>query len=206
MTLSEFKAATIERGIDWSAARALYDSIRADELAQRDRATEFRREAYRRLSGDEHGGRFKLAHAREFGGGDYTTIPGFDVMAASLRAEYPEFVGAETAAADLWEVITAPAPEAPPAADTMRRALDRAEIECPGAPGSARDLISIREAAQLADVSEQWLRRLVAAGKLAGYRVGKSYVVSRAAAARFKRHPTAGRPRNTETAFSDCPF
>lgn len=206
MTLSEFKAATIERGIDWPSARSLYDSMRADELAKHDRATEFRREAYRRLSGDEHGGRFKAGHRHEFGGGDYTTIPGFDVVAESLRAEYPEFIGDDTAAADLWEVITSPAPEAPVAADTMRRALERADVECPGAPGSARDLISIRDAAVLADVSEQWLRRLVAAGKLAGYRVGKSYVVSRAAAARFKRHPTAGRPRNTESVFSDCPF
>lgn len=205
-TLSEFKAAAVERGIDWSSARSLYDSMRAEELAQHDRQAEFRREAYRRLSGDEHGGRFKVGHRKEFNGGDHTTIPGFDVVAESMRAEYPEFLGAETAAAELWDMLTTPAPEPPPAADTMRRALERAAEECPAAPGSMRDMVSIREAAALADVSEQWLRRLVASGKLAGYRVGKSYVVSAAAAARFRRHPTAGRPRQSATPLSDVPF
>jgi excisionase family DNA binding protein len=205
-TLSEFKAAAIERGIDWPSARSLYDSMRADELSAHDRLVEFRREAYRRLSGDEHGGRFKVGHRKEFNGGDHTTIPGFDVVADGLRAEYPELLGAETAAAELWDTLTTPAPEPPAAADTMARALERAALECPAAPGSMRDLISIREAAALADVSEQWLRRLVSSGKLAGYRVGKSYVVSASAAARFKRHPTAGRPRHSTADMSDVPF
>lgn len=205
-TLSEFKAAAIERGIDWPSARALYDSMRADELSAHDRLVEFRQEAYRRLSGDVHGGRFKAGHRHEFNGGDHTTIPGFDIVSDGLRAEYPELVGDENAAADVWEVITSPAPESPAAADTMRRALERAAEECPAAPGSMRDLVSIKEAAALADVSEQWMRRLVSSGKIPGHPVGKSYVVSASAAARFRRHPTAGRPRHSAADLSDVPF
>ncbi|NDC96309.1 DNA-binding protein [bacterium] len=195
VTLSEFKAAAAEYGLDWPAVRGLYDSMRAEELAQHGRQLELRAEAFRRISGDEHGGRFKLAHRAEFGGGDHATIPGFDEVAAELAGEYPEALGTETAADDLWSILTTPAPEAPPAADCMARALERARQECPAAPGSVRDLISTAEAAALADVSEQWIRRLVRSGKLPGRQVGRSYAVSAAAAARFRRHPTAGRPR-----------
>ena len=208
MTLSEFKVAAQERGIEWQAFRSIYDAMRAEELAFYDRRRSMIGDAFRML-GERHGGRFKLAHRHEFSGGDHATIAGFDEAAAHLANMYPEMLSAGDCAGELWALLTEPAEPAPPAADTMRRALERAESEAPAVPGSPRDMISTREAAALADVSEQWIRKLITAGKLAGFRVGKSYMVSAAAAARFKRHPTAGRPRVSAadlSSFSDVPF
>ena len=208
MTLSEFKAAAQERGIEWQACKSIYDAMRAEELAFYDRRRGMIGDAFRML-GERHGGRFKIAHRHEFSGGDHATIAGFDEVAAHLANLYPELLSADDCAGELWALLTEPAEPAPAAADTMARALERAESEAPAVPGSPRDMISTAEAALLANVSEQWIRKLVKSGKLYGRQVGKSYVVSAAAAARFKRHPTAGRPRVSAadlSSFSDVPF
>lgn len=208
MTLSEFKAAAAERGIDWQACKSIYDAMRAEELEFYDRRRGMIGDAFRML-GEKHGGKFKLAHRHEFSGGDHATIAGFDEVAAHLANLYPELLSADDAAGELWALLTEPAEPAPAAADTMAKALERAEVEAPAVPGSPRDMISTREAATLADVSEQWIRKLITSGKLAGFRVGKSYMVSAAAAARFKRHPTAGRPRMSGAdlaSLADVPF
>lgn len=55
--------------------------------------------------------------------------------------------------------------------------------------------VSLPEAAKLADVTERWMRQLIADGKVLGVQVGRNYLVHRASALKFKRHPTAGRPR-----------
>lgn len=55
--------------------------------------------------------------------------------------------------------------------------------------------ITLPEAAKLADVSERWMRQLIADGKVIGVQVGRNYLVLRESAAAFKRHPDAGRPR-----------
>lgn len=57
------------------------------------------------------------------------------------------------------------------------------------------EMVSLPEAAKLADVSEAYLRRLVNAGKIVGFKLGRNYLVSAASAKAFDRHPTAGRPR-----------
>jgi excisionase family DNA binding protein len=202
-TLADFKNAAAAAGIDWGAARALYDSMRADEMSAHERTLDFRRTAFSRLTGHASGGRAKTNWRRELSGGDYDTIPGFDVAAADLSIEYPDILPADNPAAELWAILSAPAPSAPPAADTMRRALDRAVDDCPAAPGSLRDFVSTDEAAAAAGVSPVWMRRLVKAGKIPGRRVGKSYLVSLSAAAQVQRHPTAGRPRHT---LPDVPF
>jgi excisionase family DNA binding protein len=59
----------------------------------------------------------------------------------------------------------------------------------------ADELLPLPAAAMVADVTEQWLRKLVKAGRIAGQRIGRNYLVSRAAVEHFKRHPTMGRPR-----------
>jgi excisionase family DNA binding protein len=51
------------------------------------------------------------------------------------------------------------------------------------------------EAAELAGVTEQWMRRLVNSGRVRGVRIGRNYLVDRSAAAEFERHPYLGRPR-----------
>lgn len=206
MNASEFKAAAAERGLDWHSVRALYDSMRAEDSAQHDRQLAFLRAAYKGLFGSEHGGHFKARRRAEFAGGDHATIPGFDIVADTLAGEFPEFLARDSAAADLWAALIEPAPEPPAAADTMRRALERAENECAPVPGSPRDMVSTRDAAAAANVSEQWIRKLVSTGKIPGFRVGKSYMVSLSAAQKFQRHPTAGRPRGSIVQPDGVPF
>jgi len=199
MTLAELKKAAAEHGLDWEAARAVYDSERAADMAAAADYRGFLETAYSRLFGSTNGGHFKAANRREFAGGDYATIPGFDETADSMVGEFPTYLSADNASAELWAAISSPAPEPPTAAAAADRALVRALAECPAVPGSPRDMIGTAEAAALAGVSEKWIRRLVESGKLAGRRVGRSWIVSAAAAARFKRHPTAGRPRKLES-------
>ena len=66
------------------------------------------------------------------------------------------------------------------------------------APIDIANLVPLPEAAKLADVTEVWLRRLVASGKVRGLKIGRNYVVDVESAKQFKRHPTAGRPRKTD--------
>lgn len=56
--------------------------------------------------------------------------------------------------------------------------------------------VSLPEAAKLADVTERWMRQLVADGKVIGVQVGRNYLVLRESAAKFKRSPDEGRPRS----------
>lgn len=56
--------------------------------------------------------------------------------------------------------------------------------------------VSLPEAARLADVTERWMRQLVADGKVIGVRVGRNYLVLRESAAKFTRSPDEGRPRS----------
>jgi hypothetical protein len=59
------------------------------------------------------------------------------------------------------------------------------------------DWISLPAAAQLADVSDKWMRCLVEKGRVKGRKVGRNYVVSRASAAAYVRTTNQGRPRKT---------
>jgi hypothetical protein len=125
----------------------------------------------------------------------------FDDVARELAAtELPE-LGEDDPAAELWALVNGDAPEMPPAAETFERALDRARLEAPRAPVSPDDLLPLPLAAYTADISEQWLRQLVKDGKVAGFRVGRCWLVKRSAAESFKRHPTAGRPRKEAAPF-----
>lgn len=65
-------------------------------------------------------------------------------------------------------------------------------------PPPAVDLskfVSVAEAAKLADVHVRHMRNLAASGRIPAAKVGRAYLVLRSAAAAYKRHPTAGRPR-----------
>jgi len=63
-------------------------------------------------------------------------------------------------------------------------------------PPSLDGWITLPEAARLADVTERWMRRLVADGKVVGVKFGRNYLVLRESAAKFKRSPDEGRPRS----------
>jgi len=200
MKPSEMKERAAAAGLDWPAVKAIYDEMRAAERAAIERPIEARRIAYAAL-GHGHGGRWKLANRHATTDGDMANVRHFDDVARELAAtELPE-LGADDPAAELWALVTGEAPTLPPAAETFERALDRARLEAPRAPVSPDDLLPLPLAAYTADISEQWLRKLVADGKVAGFRVGRCWLVKRSAAESFKRHPTAGRPRKEAAPF-----
>lgn len=57
--------------------------------------------------------------------------------------------------------------------------------------------VSLPEAAQLANVTDFWMRQLVQSGKVLGVKIGRNYLVDRDSAKAFDRHPSAGRPRGS---------
>lgn len=197
MQTAAHKQTAADLGLDWSIVRAIYAELREHEALGVARTLEARRIAFQAL-GHKHGGTFKMANRHATTIGDACNVRHFDDVARELaNTEIPE-LGADDPAAALWELVTAPAPVLATADETMGRAITRAAAEQSAAPAPAielGDMLPLPEAAGLADVTEQWLRQLVKAGRVAGVRVGRNYLVSRAAAENFRRHPSMGRPR-----------
>jgi hypothetical protein len=195
MNTQQHKQTAAEMGLDWSVVRAIYSEMRELETMGIARTLEARRIAYAAL-GHRHGGTFKMANRHAVTIGDRTNLRAFDDVARELaNTDIPE-LGQDDPAAALYELVTAPAPVLPTADETMAAAIDRAAAEIvPAAPATADELMSLPAAAALADVTEQWLRQLVKAGRVPGQRIGRSWLVPRSAAESFRRHPTMGRPR-----------
>lgn len=197
MNTQEHKNTAAAMGLEWSIVRSIYAEMRELETMSIARTLEARRIAYAAM-GHKHGGTFKLANRHGCTIGDQTNIAGLDDVARELsNTEIPE-LGQDDPTAALYELLTAPAPVLPTADDTMRAAIERAAAEftpAPAAATAADELLPLPAAAMVADVTEQWLRKLVKAGRIAGQRIGRNYLVSRAAAEQFRRHPTMGRPR-----------
>lgn len=56
-------------------------------------------------------------------------------------------------------------------------------------------LITLPKAAKLIDLREQYVRRLVQAGRITGVKFGRNYLVNKASALAYQKKPGAGRPR-----------
>ena len=184
MNTAEHKLTAAAAGIEWSAVLAAYRETRAIEAAELERIGTFRRDAFRQLSGDEHGGRFKGRHREAFAGGDATYIRGLDVTAA----------GRGMTADELYDDLADGAPGFRPADEVMSEVIDRL-IEQASGDEIETTWIGLVAAAAAADITEQWLRQLVKAGRVRGRRVGRRWEVAAVDVAFFSRHPTAGRPR-----------
>lgn len=189
MDTNEQKRRAAELGLDWSAVLAVYREIRGLEVEELERTSSARRDAIRAAAGDAHAGRFKGRHRAAFAEGDATYIDGLDVVAADRGLTADElFADLATAAAGLR-----------PADAVMTEALDRAAALA--APAEPTDMIPLVAAAHTADITEQWLRQLVKAGKVRGEKRGRNWLVSAADVSFFQRHPTAGRPRREAAPF-----
>ena len=185
MNTNEHKQRAAAAGIEWPAVLAAYRETRAIEAAELERIGDFRRDAFRQLSGDDHGGRFKGRHREAFAGGDATYIRGLDVTAA----------GRGMTADELYDDLADGAPGFRPADDVMAEVIDRL-IDISGDPtDEVIEWVPLVAAAAAADITEQWLRQLRKAGRVRGRRVGRRWEVAAADLAFFQRHPTAGRPR-----------
>jgi hypothetical protein len=190
MNTTEHKRRAAELGLEWSAVLDVYREIRGLEIAELDRTTAARRDAFKAAAGDAHGGRFKGRHRAAFNGGDATYIPGLDVVAADRGLTADELFADLATAADGLR----------PADEVMAEALDRAAALAAPADESA-DMMPLVAAAAAADITEQWLRQLVKAGRIRGRKAGRNWLVSAADVAFFARHPTAGRPRREAAPF-----
>lgn len=183
MTTNEHKANAAAAGLEWPAVQAAYRDARAIEAAELDRRRAIRRAAFAALSGTSHGGHVK-AGRRAWTEGDATSIRGIDVVAAGL----------DMTADDLYAELAQPAPEPRDADTVMAETIDRLASLVPTAGGEP-GMMPLVQAAALADVTEQWLRQLVKAGRVRGRKAGRNWIVRWADVAAFRRHPKAGRPR-----------
>lgn len=202
MSPTNAKIRAAELRIPFDVAESYFAQER--ELADADHA---RRKALRAWIHSRYGGPAAFYSRFHRGrGGDFATIPQWDVWAAAAAAEWPEIVGGDDPAQALWDFIASPADRAPTAAELWGRAFERAAADCAARDvATLDDMLPIADAAALADVTPQWLRALVRSGRIPGRRIGSAWVVSRTAALAFKRHPTAGRPRRSAD-VSAVPF
>lgn len=193
MNTNEHKTAAAQLGLEWSAVLAIYREARELEAAEVARVTAIRKAAAA-FMGYSHVGQFKLAKRSAMTVGDADQLKGFDVCAASMA----ETMSADMTAESLYDLLAADAPAMTPADDAMRAAIDRAaqlKAESDAMPADAGDWIGLVAAAAAADITEQWLRQLVKAGRIRGRKFGRNWKVSAGDVAFFTRHPTMGRPR-----------
>jgi hypothetical protein len=181
MNTNEHKERAAAAGLEWPVVLAAYREARGLEAADVERRAAARRDAYRAQRGDVHGGHFKAAHRAAFSGGDATYIAGLDVTAADRGMT----------ADQLFDELAGEAPALRPADDVMAETIDRLAA----AGDVAETYLPLVQAAAAADITEQWLRQLVKAGKVRGRKAGRNWQVAAADVAFFQRHPTAGRPR-----------
>jgi hypothetical protein len=197
MNTSEHKAAAAQLGLEWSAVLTIYREAREMEAAEIARVVAIRKAAAA-FMGYTHVGQFKLAKRSAMTIGDVDQLNGFDVCAASMA----ETMSADLTAADLYDLLAADAPTMSPADDAMRAAIERAaNMAADNTSDDAGDWMGLVAAAAAADVTEQWLRQLVKAGKIRGRKFGRNWKVSAADVAFFTRHPTMGRPRLESVPF-----
>jgi hypothetical protein len=185
MNTNDHKLTAAAAGLEWADVLAAYREARAIEAEELERIGTFRREALQQLSGDDHGGRFKGRNRAAFAGGDSTYISGLDVTAA----------GRGMTADELYDELAAAAPGMRPADEVMAEVLARLAEQAGDAVESEPTWTGLVAAAAAADITEQWLRQLVKAGRVRGRKNGRRWEVAAAAVRFFERHPTAGRPR-----------
>lgn len=185
MQTADHKAAAAAAGLDWADVLAAYREARAIEAAELERITTDRRAAFQASCGDQHGGHWKARNRSAFTGGDATYVRGLDVTAADRGLTADE----------MFELLAADAPTMRPADDVMAETIARLADMAGPADDVPTTWTGLVAAAAAADITEQWLRKLVKAGKVRGRRVGRRWEVAAADVAFFQRHPTAGRPR-----------
>lgn len=62
-------------------------------------------------------------------------------------------------------------------------------------PIDLEEMVTLPEAAKLMDLNATYVRRLIVAGRIAGFKFGRNYLVNKKSALAFKKTPGRGRPR-----------
>lgn len=183
MQTETHKQRAADLGLEWPVVLEAYRAARELEREELDRQAATRRDAIRGQAGHEHAGRWKLANRAAFNGGDATYIRGLDVTAA----------GRGMSADELFAELAGQADDMRPADQVMAETIDR--LAGDASPAAEDEFLPLPAAAAVADITEQWLRKLVKAGRIRHRRTGRRWLVSAADVQFFSRHPTAGRPR-----------
>lgn len=204
MDTTTHKQTAAAYGLDWQHdVLPAYRKARAIEAEELERISTFRRHAFAASCGDNHGGHWKARNRAAFTGGDATYVRGLDV-AASDRG---------MSADELFDTLAKDAPTMRPADEVMAEVIERL-ADLAGTTSTTKTSTTDNQnqnwqplpaAAAAADITEQWLRQLVKAGKVPGRRVGRCWQVDANALAFFQRHPTAGRPR-LRAHLANAPF
>lgn len=198
MRTLELSSAARAAGLDCAALTTIYREERARIVEAHKRARFVRECCLRALGHTERTWTRRLRSVMR-AGGDLTEIRRLDEAAQALTGagDLPE-LGADNAAASsaLWSIISAPAPILEPEADTLTRALSLAYDIAPRASVSPDDMVSTAVAAEILGKSEQWIRKLIREGKLAGGRIGGRWWAHRAHVADLadRAAATAGAP------------
>lgn len=111
VTIDEVKREAKAAGIAWAQVQGAAAELLQREREARAHANEVREAAWCSYTSKgcwpfwRHGFLARLGHKVE--GGDYTRIPGYDTLAASIASRYPEYAGDEGCAA-LWGFLLSP--------------------------------------------------------------------------------------------------
>lgn len=127
------RAEARERGLPWARVLAVYEQVKEEERAKRQRPDEIRRVAWTCFTAHSpgcwpfwyHGFRKRYEH-RLARGADHTCIPGYDVLAQQIAAEYPEY-RTEDGTERLWDFLLSPRDRMPTRLEMIRRAMHRLE-------------------------------------------------------------------------------
>lgn len=57
------------------------------------------------------------------------------------------------------------------------------------------EMVTLPEAAKLLDFAEPYVRRLVKAGRISGFKFGRNYLINKRSALAFQKSPGRGRPK-----------
>jgi len=136
MTIDEVKQQAKAAGIAWRLVREA-----AAELVEREREARAHDNEVREVAWSfyttpgcwpfwRHG--FLARLGRKVEGGDYTRIPGYDTLAASVACQFPEYAGDDGCAA-LWDLLLSPFERMRPRAEFYAEALEWVNAE-QGAP------------------------------------------------------------------------
>lgn len=182
------QAEAARAGIDFETLKiAFLEAIEIDR-AETERENTIRKTALA-LQGFDHGGRFKLANRGAWAGGDETYLPGLDATAQHLAST----IAPGITTGELYDFLASPARKRKTEAEILAETVER--FEALSDDFTTDDFIPLEQAAEIADITPQWLRKMVRAGKITARRDGRKWFVSENEIRFFSRHPTAGRPR-----------
>ena len=127
------RAEARERGLPWARVLAVYRQVKTEERAKRERPDEVRCVAWTCFTAHSPGcwpfwyhGFRKRYGDRIARGADHTCIPGYDVLAQQMAAEFPEY-RTDDGTQRLWDFLLSVRDRMPSRDEMIRRAMQRLE-------------------------------------------------------------------------------